>query len=54
MTYKYVVHELIPIEEQTPEEIRNWKVIENDDTQLHPSEVLGNQIQMNADGVWNL
>ncbi len=54
VTYNYTVHELVPIEEQIPEDIRQWKFVENDETILHPSETLGRQIQMDSDGTWSL
>jgi ribonuclease Z len=44
VTYKYIVHELIPIDEQIPEDLKNWQIIENEDNILHPSEILGSQI----------
>lgn len=53
-TFKYVVHEMEPISEQIPEDVRNWKIVENDETNLHPMETLGNQIFIDNDGCWKL
>ncbi len=53
-TYQYIVHELIPIEEQIPQDIKEWKIVENDDSILHPSEVLGKSIRPNDKFVWDL
>lgn len=54
VTYSYVVHELIPIEDQIPQDIKDWKIVENDDSILHPSEVLGANIRQDQSGVWHL
>ena len=54
VTYNYVVHELIPIPAQTPDDIKSWKIVETDDSYLHPSEILGNSIQINDQGYWCL
>ena len=54
VTYTYRVHELIPIDEQIPEEVKAWKCVESDDSTLHPSEQLGTNIHMNKKGVWDL
>lgn len=54
VTYNYTVHEMVPIEDQIPEDIKQWKVLENDESILHPSETLGRQILIDGDGSWNL
>ncbi len=54
VTYSYVVHELVPLEEQIPTEVMNWKVVETDDSYLHPSETLGTQILADKNGHWHL
>ena len=54
VTYKYIVHEMIPLEDQIPEDIKAWICIENDDSYLHPSESLGLNISVDSNGVWNL
>jgi ribonuclease Z len=55
VTYSYAVHEMVPLtEEQIPEEIRNWPVVESDDSRLHPSETLGRQIYADKNGHWDL
>ena len=33
---------------------QNWRIIESDDQYLHPSESLGNQIEINENGYWAL
>jgi hypothetical protein len=45
---------MIPIEDQIPDDIKEWKCIENDDIYLHPSESLGENISIDSNGVWNL
>jgi len=46
---------MVPLtEEQIPEEIRNWPVVESDDSRLHPSETLGRQIYADKNGHWDL
>ncbi len=54
VTYNYKVHEMIPIPEQIPEDIKSWKCIEREDSYLHPSESLGETISVDSNGVWNL
>lgn len=45
---------MVPIEDQIPEDILNWKITETDDSVLHPSETLGKQIYVDKDGSWSL
>ena len=45
---------MMPIEDQIPDDIKNWTIIENDDSRLHPSETLGTQIIADKNGHWNL
>ena len=54
VTYTYRVHEMIPVEDQIPNEVKEWKCVESDDSTLHPSEQLGNTIHMDKNGVWDL
>ena len=54
VTYEYIVHEMVPIEDQIPEDIKNWKIIETEDSILHPSETLGKQIYVDKNGFWDL
>ncbi|CAH1405960.1 unnamed protein product [Nezara viridula] len=54
LNYKYVVHELIPLDWQYPEDIKDWKINEEgDNVLLHPQEIVGRQIT-NSENIWTL
>jgi hypothetical protein len=45
---------MVTIEDQIPDDIKAWKCIENEDSYLHPSESLGENISIDSNGVWKL
>ncbi|XP_014285002.1 zinc phosphodiesterase ELAC protein 1 isoform X2 [Halyomorpha halys] len=48
------VHELIPLDWQYPEDLKNWKINEEGDgVLLHPQEIAGRQI-ISSENVWTL
>lgn len=54
LSYKYVVHELIPLDWQYPDELKEWKINEEgDNVLLHPQEIVGRQIT-SSENVWTL
>ncbi|XP_069675573.1 zinc phosphodiesterase ELAC protein 1-like [Periplaneta americana] len=54
LTYDYVVHELIPIEEQYPEDWNDWPEVIEATGSLHPQEKPGRTITADSDFTWNV
>ncbi|XP_066993348.1 zinc phosphodiesterase ELAC protein 1 [Anabrus simplex] len=54
LPYLYVVHELIPVEEQFPEDWNSWKVNHLCEEPCHPQEKLGQEIAVESGLVWNV
>ncbi|PSN39332.1 Zinc phosphodiesterase ELAC protein 1 [Blattella germanica] len=54
LTYGYVVHELIPVAEQYPEDWNLWPTEDVAMGATHPQEKPGKDISANDDLIWNL
>lgn len=54
LTYNYIVHEMIPVEEQFPEDWNTWPSDDEATGRLHPQEIPGKDINADEKFVWNL
>ncbi|XP_023702179.1 zinc phosphodiesterase ELAC protein 1 isoform X2 [Cryptotermes secundus] len=54
LTYEYVVHELIPVAEQYPEDWNTWPADNLATGSLHPQEKQGKDINATCDLTWNV
>jgi ribonuclease Z len=54
LTYEYIVHELIPVAEQYPEDWNTWPVDNLTTGSLHPQEKQGKDITVTGDLTWNV
>ncbi|KAJ9590794.1 hypothetical protein L9F63_016180 [Diploptera punctata] len=54
LTYDYVVHEMIPMEEQFPDDWNTWPSDDEATGTLHPQEILGKDICADQKYIWDL